>query len=58
MSRQQRQRDEIVEAFESDDYGRVLVLAREHLAEFPWDDEVEVVAAEARRLWSGRDPAE
>jgi hypothetical protein len=57
MSRQERQRDEISAALDAGDCARVLVLAREHLAEFPSDEDVKVFAAEARRRWLDADPA-
>ena len=58
MSRQERQRDEIAAALDSGEYARALVLAREHLAEFPSDEDVKAIAGEARRLWAGADPGE
>ena len=49
MSRRERQCDEIRSALTRGQYARVLVLSREHLAEFPDDDDVQAAAAEARR---------
>jgi hypothetical protein len=43
VSRRERQREQIVSALRRGHYGRLLVLSREHLAEFP--DDVDVVAA-------------
>jgi hypothetical protein len=57
MRRRERQRDEIAAALESGDISRALVLAREHLAEFPSDEDVEEIAAEARRRRGDVDPA-
>ena len=58
MSRRERQREQIVAALEAGDYSRVLVLAREHLAEFPRDEDVQVAAARARRAKAGADPGD
>lgn len=58
MSRQERQRDEIAAALASGEYARALVLAREHLAEFPSDEDVQAIALEAHRSWAGADPGE
>jgi hypothetical protein len=55
MSRRERQQQQIASALARGHYARVLVLAREHLAEFPDDDDVIAAAAEARRAWE--DPA-
>ena len=49
MSRRERQRAEILLAERSGQYVRVLVLSREHLAEFPDDTQVEAAAAIATR---------
>ena len=38
-------------ALEREHYARVLVLAREHLAEFPDDDDVRHAAEVARNAW-------
>lgn len=51
MSRCERQKQQIAAALAHGQYARVLVLVREHLAEFPDDDEVRAAAAEARRAW-------
>ena len=48
MSRRERQQQHIVAALERGHYARVLVLAREHLAEFPGDEEVRDAAGRAR----------
>jgi hypothetical protein len=56
MTRRERQRKQIATALGSGDCARVLVLAREHLAEFPSDEEVEAMAAEARRRSAEVDP--
>ena len=40
MGRRERQSEEIMSALERRQYARVLVLSREHLAEFPDDEEV------------------
>ena len=49
MSRRERQCDEIKSALTRGQYARVLVLSREHLAEFPDDNDVRAAAAEARQ---------
>jgi hypothetical protein len=49
MGREERQRDEIMSALRRHEYGRVLVLSREHLVEFPDDDAVQAAADEALR---------
>ena len=51
MSRRERQQQHIAAALERGHYARVLVLAREHLAEFPDDDEVRAAAESARAAW-------
>ena len=51
VSRRERQKEQIASALERGHHARVLVLVREHLAEFPDDDEVKAAAAEARRAW-------
>jgi hypothetical protein len=59
MSRSERQRQQIKAAVERRHYARALVLAREHLAEFPNDDVVRAALAEAFSAWElprGRDP--
>jgi len=58
MSRRERQQQHIASALERGHYARVLVLAREHLAEFPEDEDVRDAAERARTAWerpSGRD---
>jgi hypothetical protein len=60
MSRRERQQQHIASALERGHYARVLVLAREHLAEFPDDDAVRDAAERARAAWerpSGGDRA-
>ena len=54
MGRRERQREQIAWTLQHRHYARVLVLAREHLAEFPDDEEVRAAAVVAQRLW--RDP--
>ena len=61
MSRRERQQQHIVSALERGHYARVLVLAREHLAEYPEDDAVREAAESARAAWpplreTGREP--
>ena len=51
MSRRERQQRHIAAALERGHYARVLVLAREHLAEFPGDDEVRDAAERAHAAW-------
>jgi hypothetical protein len=58
MTRRERQSEQIAAALGSGDCARVLVLAREHLAEFPSDEEVEAMAVEARRRSAEVDPDE
>ena len=41
MSRRERQRDEIMSALRRYEFARVLVLCREHLADFPDDADVQ-----------------
>jgi hypothetical protein len=48
LSRRERQQREIALALDRRQYARVLVLAREHLAEFPEDGAVRAAAAVAR----------
>jgi hypothetical protein len=52
VNRRQRQAEQIVSALERGEYRRVLVLAREHLTEFP-DDVVVRAAADAAERSSG-----
>lgn len=49
MSRRERQREEIRSALLRRQYHRVLVLSREHLAEFPDEVDVRVAAAQAQQ---------
>lgn len=51
MSRRERQQQQIQSALGRGHYARVLVLAREHLGEFPDDEEVRQAAARARAAW-------
>jgi hypothetical protein len=51
MSRRERQQQHIAAALERGHYARVLVLAREHLAEYPDDDGVREAAETARTVW-------
>ena len=51
MSRCERQRYQVVSALAQRHFARVLVLAREHLAEFPEDDDVRDAANVARDIW-------
>jgi len=48
MSRRERQQQEIALALDRGHYARVVVLAREHLAEYPEDGVVRAAAAIAR----------
>jgi len=49
MTREQRQRSEITATFDEGQLARALVLAAEHLAEFPDDSVVRQVAQTAAR---------
>lgn len=49
MSRHERQRAQILLAESQGQYARVLVLSREHLAEFPGDSQVRAAAESAAR---------
>jgi hypothetical protein len=51
VSRRERQQQQIASALARGHFARVLVLAREHLAEFPDDDDVKAAAAQAREAW-------
>ena len=51
MTRRERQQQHVALALERGHYARVLVLAREHLAEFPDDDDVRRAAEIARAAW-------
>ena len=48
VSRRERQREQINVTMARGDYARALVLAREHLAEFPDDEIVRAALVEAR----------
>jgi len=57
MSRRERQQQHIAAALERGHYARVLVLAREHLAEYPGDEDVREAAEAAYVAWERpRDP--
>jgi hypothetical protein len=51
LSRRERQQQQIATALDRRHYARVLVLAREHLAEYPDDGAVRAAAAIAREAW-------
>jgi Flp pilus assembly protein TadD len=51
VSRSERQREQIRAAIARGHYARALVLAREHLAEFPDDEVVRNALAEASAAW-------
>jgi hypothetical protein len=53
MSRRERQQEQVVRALERGDLACALVLACEHLREFPDDLLVRDAAAKAERLMSG-----
>jgi hypothetical protein len=53
VSRRERQRAEIMAAVRDGELARVLVLCREHLAEFPDDREVEDAAERAASRLEG-----
>jgi hypothetical protein len=53
MDRRERQQLQIAGALDRQHYARVLVLAREHLAEYPEDDVVKAAAAVAREALEG-----
>jgi hypothetical protein len=53
MDRRERQQLQIAAALDRRHYARVLVLAREHLAEYPDDDVVKAAAAIAHDAWEG-----
>jgi hypothetical protein len=57
VSRRERQREQIFSALRSGQYARVLVLSREHLAEFPGDVDVGAAADRAERYRPGRAPS-
>jgi len=54
MTRQERQSEEVETAFTDGHIARALVLAREHLLEFPDDEFVRQVAVRATRLLEQR----
>jgi hypothetical protein len=54
VSRQQRQRDQIQTALRRGQHGRVVVLSREHLLEFPDDADVREAAEQAARATADR----
>ena len=54
MSRRERQRDQIMSALRRHRYALVLVLSREHLAEFPDDVGVRAAADHAERYGQSR----
>jgi hypothetical protein len=51
MTRRERQQQQVGLALERGHYARVLVLAREHLAEYPDDEDVRKAAEVARAAW-------
>ena len=51
MSRRERQQQQVASALARGHYARVLVLAREHLAEFPGGDDVRRAAEAAHAAW-------
>src|SRR5262245_12396080 len=53
MSRRERQQEQVVRALERGHTARALVLAREHLREYPDDVVVRDAAAKAERLMGG-----
>ncbi len=57
MNRRERQQQQIAAALARGRFARVLVLAREHLAEYPDDEDVRTAAAWARQAW-GPGPSE
>jgi hypothetical protein len=57
VNRRERQREQIAAALARGHFARVLVLAREHLAEYPDDEDVRTAAARARQA-RGPDPSE
>ena len=52
MGRRERQREQVVKALDRGHVARALVLAREHLREFPGDVVVRDLAEKAERLMS------
>jgi len=51
MERRARQQRQVASALARGHFARVLVLAREHLAEFPDDEDVIRAAEAARAAW-------
>jgi hypothetical protein len=51
MERRERQQQQVASALARGHFARVLVLAREHLAEFPDDEGVRRAAETARAAW-------
>jgi hypothetical protein len=51
VNRQERQREEVMSALIRRQFSRVLVLSREHLAEFPDDADVRVAADHAQERY-------
>jgi hypothetical protein len=51
VGRRERQQQQIEAALARGHYARVLVLAREHLAEFPDDEGVRAALDAARDVW-------
>ena len=51
MERRERQQQQVASALARGHFARVLVLAREHLAEFPDDEDVTRAAEAARAAW-------
>ena len=51
MDRRERQQQQVASALARGHFARVLVLAREHLAEFPGDQDVSLAAEVARAAW-------
>ena len=51
MDRRKRQQQQVASALARGHFARVLVLAREHLAEFPGDKDVRLAAEVARAAW-------
>ena len=58
MSRRERQQQQIATALDRRHYARVLVLAREHLAEYPDDGAVSAAAAIAHEALGGPDSSD
>jgi hypothetical protein len=58
LSRRERQQQQIATALDRRHYARVLVLAREHLAEYPDDGAVRAAAAIAREAWERPDASD